>query len=115
MIYLQLRNILITLRVISCPQDLFRLLCSFQLLLKGASERGAKRICVHILTDGRDVLDGSSVGFVETLENDLSQLREKGIDARIASGGGRMYVTMDRYEVNSYPRIQPSIFMSSAS
>ena len=115
MIYLQLRNILITLRVISCPQDLFRLLCSFQLLLKGASERGAKRICVHILTDGRDVLDGSSVGFVETLENDLSQLREKGIDARIASGGGRMYVTMDRYEVNSYPRIQPSIFMSSGS
>ncbi|XP_051151944.1 2,3-bisphosphoglycerate-independent phosphoglycerate mutase [Andrographis paniculata] len=69
-----------------------------QLLLKGASERGAKRIRVHILTDGRDVLDGSSVGFVETLENDLANLREKGIDARIASGGGRMYVTMDRYE-----------------
>ncbi|KAG8078296.1 hypothetical protein GUJ93_ZPchr0007g3718 [Zizania palustris] len=69
-----------------------------QLLLKGASERGAKRIRVHILTDGRDVLDGSSVGFVETLEDDLSQLREKGIDARVASGGGRMYVTMDRYE-----------------
>ncbi|KAG2597504.1 hypothetical protein PVAP13_5KG227700 [Panicum virgatum] len=64
----------------------------------GASERGAKRIRVHILTDGRDVLDGSSVGFVETLESDLSQLREKGIDAQIASGGGRMYVTMDRYE-----------------
>ncbi|KAA3485619.1 2,3-bisphosphoglycerate-independent phosphoglycerate mutase [Gossypium australe] len=69
-----------------------------QLLLKGASERGAKRIRVHVLTDGRDVLDGSSVGFVETLENDLAKLREKGVDARIASGGGRMYVTMDRYE-----------------
>ncbi|KAE8695544.1 2,3-bisphosphoglycerate-independent phosphoglycerate mutase [Hibiscus syriacus] len=69
-----------------------------QLLLKGASERGAKRIRVHILTDGRDVLDGSSVGFVETLENDLAKLREGGVDARIASGGGRMYVTMDRYE-----------------
>ncbi|KAH1095982.1 hypothetical protein J1N35_012903 [Gossypium stocksii] len=69
-----------------------------QLLLKGASERGAKRIRVHVLTDGRDVLDGSSVGFVETLENDLAKLREKGLDARIASGGGRMYVTMDRYE-----------------
>lgn len=69
-----------------------------QLLLKGASERGAKRIRLHILTDGRDVLDGSSVGFVETIENDLSQLREKGVDARIASGGGRMNVTMDRYE-----------------
>ncbi|XP_020591641.1 2,3-bisphosphoglycerate-independent phosphoglycerate mutase [Phalaenopsis equestris] len=69
-----------------------------QLLLKGASENGAKRIRVHFLTDGRDVIDGSSVGFVETLENDLKNLRENGIDAQIASGGGRMYVTMDRYE-----------------
>lgn len=69
-----------------------------QLLLKGASERGLKRVRLHILTDGRDVLDGSSVGFVETLENDLAKLREKGIDAQIASGGGRMNVTMDRYE-----------------
>ncbi|KAL2464935.1 bisphosphoglycerate-2 [Abeliophyllum distichum] len=69
-----------------------------QLLLKGASERGAKRIRVHILTDGRDVLDGSSVGFVETLETDLAKLRENGVDAQIASGGGRMQVTMDRYE-----------------
>lgn len=69
------------------------------MLLKGASEHGAKRIRVHILTDGRDVLDGSSIGFVETLEKDLAELRAKGVDARIASGGGRMYVTMDRYEV----------------
>ncbi|KAK7374129.1 hypothetical protein VNO80_07555 [Phaseolus coccineus] len=69
-----------------------------QLLLKGVGERGVKRVRVHILTDGRDVLDGSSVGFVETLENDLAKLREKGIDAKIASGGGRMNVTMDRYE-----------------
>jgi len=68
------------------------------LLLKGSGERGAKRIRVHILTDGRDVLDGSSVGFVETLENYLAELRGKGVDAQIASGGGRMYVTMDRYE-----------------
>ncbi|KAG0447911.1 hypothetical protein HPP92_028104, partial [Vanilla planifolia] len=69
-----------------------------QLLLKGASEHGAKRIRVHVLTDGRDVIDGTSVGFVETLENDLANLRQKGVDAQIASGGGRMFVTMDRYE-----------------
>ncbi|KAL8131956.1 hypothetical protein AgCh_007744 [Apium graveolens] len=69
-----------------------------QLLLKGASEHGAKRIRIHALTDGRDVLDGSSVGFVETIENDLAKLREKGVDAKFASGGGRMHVTMDRYE-----------------
>ncbi|KAI3770950.1 hypothetical protein L6452_02098 [Arctium lappa] len=69
-----------------------------QLLLKGASERGAKKIRIHVLTDGRDVLDGSSVAHAETLEKDLSELRGKGVDAQIASGGGRMYVTMDRYE-----------------
>ncbi|MFS7998120.1 putative protein kinase CAMK-CDPK family [Helianthus anomalus] len=76
-------------------------LCGFVhslLLLKGASERGAKRIRVHVLTDGRDVVDGSSVGFAETLEKDLAELHGKGIDAQVASGGGRMYVTMDRYE-----------------
>jgi len=78
------------------------LICLVQLLLKGASERGAKRIRVHVLTDGRDVLDGSSVRFVEMLEDDLARLRDKGVDARIASGGGRMYVTMDRYEVQYY-------------
>lgn len=72
------------------------------MLLKGVGERGVKRVRVHILTDGRDVLDGSSVEFVETLENDLAKLQEKGIDAKIASGGGRMNVSMDRYEVYSY-------------
>lgn len=69
-----------------------------QLLLKGAAQNGAKRIRVHILTDGRDVLDGSSLGFVELLESDLAELQKQGVDALIASGGGRMYVTMDRYE-----------------
>ncbi|KAI3522933.1 hypothetical protein L1887_00985 [Cichorium endivia] len=68
------------------------------LLLSGASERGTKKICVHVLTNGRDILDGSSVGFAKTLENELSELHKKGIDAQVASGGGRMYVTMDRYE-----------------
>lgn len=79
----------------------FLYLFVLQLLLKGLAERGAKRIRVHMLTDGRDVLDGSSVGFVETLESELSELRSKGCDAQVASGGGRMYVTMDRYEVRN--------------
>lgn len=67
-------------------------------LLKGSANHGAKKIRVHFLTDGRDVLDGSSFGFVEQLEKDLEDLRKIGVDALIASGGGRMYVTMDRYE-----------------
>ncbi|AQK84121.1 23-bisphosphoglycerate-independent phosphoglycerate mutase 1 [Zea mays] len=69
-----------------------------QLLLKGVSERGAKKFVCTSLPMGVTFLDGSNVGFVETLENDLLELRGKGIDAQIASGGGRMYVTMDRYE-----------------
>ena len=49
------------------------------------------------MQDGRDVPDGTSVKFVEQLEKDLEAL--EGCDAKIASGGGRMHVTMDRYEV----------------
>lgn len=57
---------------------------------------------MHTLTDGRDVEDGSSVKFVGQLQGDLQEIMRKhdGVDARIASGGGRMKVTMDRYEVH---------------
>lgn len=73
-------------------------------------EEQKKFVCTS-LPMGVTFLDGSSVGFVETLENDLLELRGKGIDAQIASGGGRMYVTMDRYEVNVSCRIQASVFI----
>jgi len=69
--------------------------------IKGAVERGAKRIRVHALTDGRDVPDGSSVQFMEQLEKELKGFEAQGCDAKIASGGGRMFVTMDRYEVRA--------------
>lgn len=69
-------------------------------LIRGAAERGAKRIRLHILTDGRDVADGSSIKFVAELEGLLSEVSAKGCDAKIASGGGRMGVTMDRYEAD---------------
>ena len=36
---------------------------------------------------------------MEQLEKDLADLTKAGCDAKIASGGGRMGVTMDRYEV----------------
>lgn len=67
--------------------------------MTGSVERGAKRIRMHILTDGRDVPDGSSIHFIEDLEKVCRDLEAKhGADVKIASGGGRMYVTMDRYE-----------------
>ena len=52
------------------------------------------------IQDGRDVPDGTSVKFVEQLEKDLSDLSKSGCDAKIGSGGGRMGVTMDRYEAD---------------
>ena len=64
-----------------------------------AVKHGAKRIRVHVLTDGRDVDDGSSVKYIKRLVGDLDALGKESCDAKVASGGGRMRVTMDRYEV----------------
>jgi 2,3-bisphosphoglycerate-independent phosphoglycerate mutase len=69
--------------------------------VRGAAERGAKKIRVHALADGRDVPDGSSLDFFAQLKDDLASIsKEHGVDARIASGGGRMVVSMDRYEAD---------------
>eukprot|EP00884_Botryococcus_braunii_P010243 jgi/Botrbrau1/1921/Bobra.0005s0026.1 len=67
-------------------------------LLHGAVKTGAKRIRVHTLTDGRDCEDGSSIPLMKQLVEVLEKLKALGTDARVASGGGRMKVTMDRYE-----------------
>ncbi len=67
-------------------------------LVEGAAARGATRIRLHVLADGRDVPDGSFTAYVAQLEERLAALGARGVDAKIASGGGRMQVTMDRYE-----------------
>ena len=54
---------------------------------------------MHTLTDGRDCEDGTSIPLMDTLQKDLKALEKQGVDARVASGGGRMCTTMDRYEV----------------
>jgi len=69
-------------------------------LVNGLANDGAKRIRLHLLTDGRDVADGSSKKFAADLEKDLEPIRAKGVDVIAASGGGRMGVTMDRYEAD---------------
>lgn len=56
---------------------------------------------VHILLDGRDVGETSALEYVVPFEEYLAELnRQAGVDYRIASGGGRMAITMDRYEAN---------------
>lgn len=67
-------------------------------IAKGAAARGARRIRLHVLLDGRDVPDGTSLQFLASLEALSQALRVDGVDLQVASGGGRMFVTMDRYE-----------------
>ncbi|MBR0459292.1 MAG: hypothetical protein IJJ26_08645, partial [Victivallales bacterium] len=59
-----------------------------------------KKIRVHILLDGRDVGETSALTYVDPFEEFLNELKAQGCDARIASGGGRMFITMDRYNAN---------------
>lgn len=65
-----------------------------------AREEGLTRVRVHILLDGRDVPETSALDYVEPFEKFLAEVGGPGFDARIASGGGRMNITMDRYEAN---------------
>ncbi|TMQ09165.1 MAG: 2,3-bisphosphoglycerate-independent phosphoglycerate mutase [Deltaproteobacteria bacterium] len=71
-------------------------------LLAQAARAGARRLYIHALLDGRDVPPTSALEYVDRLERYLGNLRSSGagIDARIVSGGGRMQITMDRYEAD---------------
>ncbi len=69
-------------------------------MIQRAKNDGVKTVRVHILLDGRDVGETSALDYVEPFEAFLSELCADGFDAKIASGGGRMNITMDRYEAN---------------
>jgi 2,3-bisphosphoglycerate-independent phosphoglycerate mutase len=72
-------------------------------LLAAAAAAGCKRLYVHALLDGRDVAPTSALEYLDRVERYLVHLRtggSGGIDARIVSGGGRMQITMDRYEAD---------------
>ena len=69
-------------------------------MLSELKKQGAYNVRLHVLLDGRDVPEGSSVKYVKDIEEHMASLNGDGFDARIASGGGRMYITMDRYEAD---------------
>jgi 2,3-bisphosphoglycerate-independent phosphoglycerate mutase len=68
-------------------------------LVSRAVQEGVTRIRIHALLDGRDVPATSALEYIEPLEAFLAGFGPS-CDARIASGGGRMRITMDRYEAN---------------
>ncbi len=69
-------------------------------LVKGAKNDGVKKVRVHVLLDGRDVPATSALTYIDTLESALASLNDSDFDGKIASGGGRMTITMDRYFAN---------------
>jgi len=71
-------------------------------LIRRAAADGAARVRVHPLLDGRDVDEKSALTYIEATEKLLAELNSDGAgrDFAIASGGGRMVTTMDRYEAD---------------
>ncbi len=69
-------------------------------MIERAKKDGVAKVRVHILLDGRDVGETSALDYVDPFEDFLAGLRDDSFDVKIASGGGRMKITMDRYEAN---------------
>ncbi|MBQ4097502.1 MAG: 2,3-bisphosphoglycerate-independent phosphoglycerate mutase, partial [Clostridia bacterium] len=69
-------------------------------MLVRAKEDGVKSIRIHILLDGRDVGETSALEYIDPFEAFIADLSDENCSVMIASGGGRMVITMDRYEAN---------------
>ncbi|MDE6196061.1 MAG: 2,3-bisphosphoglycerate-independent phosphoglycerate mutase [Erysipelotrichaceae bacterium] len=69
-------------------------------LLARAKEEGVREVRVHALLDGRDVPETSALEYVDRIERFMEELNDENFYGCIASGGGRMNITMDRYEAN---------------
>ncbi len=65
-----------------------------------AKAENVRRVRIHILIDGRDVGETSALEYIEPFEAFLAEMRSPEFDIMIASGGGRMQITMDRYEAD---------------
>ena len=70
-------------------------------MVENAAKAGVKKVRLHILLDGRDVPETSALDYVDPFEEFLAGInKEYSADFAIASGGGRMVITMDRYGAN---------------
>ena len=74
-------------------------------MIAKANELGVKKIRCHILIDGRDVGETSAFEYLDPFEAMLAEYNANGVDYRIASGGGRMNITMDRYDAD-WPMVE---------
>jgi 2,3-bisphosphoglycerate-independent phosphoglycerate mutase len=69
----------------------------FVAIVRFAHEKGVRRLYVHALLDGRDVGIQSALTYTDRIEALFAEINKSGDrDYRIASGGGRETITMDR-------------------
>ncbi len=67
-------------------------------IVQRLAKEEVKKVRIHALLDGRDVAAKSALEYLDRTEEVLERIRsQKGYDYRVASGGGRMITTMDRY------------------
>ncbi|MDR2167723.1 MAG: 2,3-bisphosphoglycerate-independent phosphoglycerate mutase, partial [Clostridiales bacterium] len=69
-------------------------------MVRRAKNEGLPKVRIHGLLDGRDVAAQSALEFISKLELLFAELNDENFDARIATGGGRQVITMDRYGAN---------------
>jgi 2,3-bisphosphoglycerate-independent phosphoglycerate mutase len=67
-------------------------------LIEGAKQDKISKIYIHTLLDGRDVGEKTALIYVQQLEAFINKINTStNTICQIASGGGRMVTTMDRY------------------
>ncbi len=70
-------------------------------LIERCTTAGVKKVRLHTLLDGRDVGERTALIYLQKTEEFLTTLNKTyNVDYRIASGGGRMVTTMDRYNAD---------------
>ncbi len=98
-------------------------------MLDEAAKENITKVRIHVLLDGRDVEPRSALKYIDELENKLAEINARTLsssdsfrrsnldspnesendqlrfDYQVADGGGRMQITMDRYEAN-WPMVE---------
>jgi len=69
-------------------------------MVKQAKIEGLHNVRIHGLLDGRDVPAQSALEYIDILEQEFDRLNDDTFCVKIASGGGRQRITMDRYGAN---------------
>ena len=74
-------------------------------MIKKAKSEGVSKVRIHALLDGRDVPPTTGATYIQQMEDVLAELNDATFDGKIASGGGRMKITMDRYQAD-WPMVE---------